>query len=482
MKPNERPESGQPRTQDAPLFEVPQQRSPVVTPVVPFEYDDVQMPQTSPETARRDWTRFFKEYRPHPARLRQWVLKLHQDGQHQTVIGCLQAAMIQGQTQPWMYEVLALSMEIEGAPREAIERVVLSLSDFGGVTFDNLMYSAAYLQRFERTHAALKLYQQASRLAPERDEPYVLGLPLSRKLEHRQAIQWAAAGILQHHWGKDYEAQHRKADDAFAALIREQQMAGQDSAVEEVKRSWQASRQRDVQVRVEWSGDGDVDLFVEEPPGSVCSHETPLTIAGGIHLHDGMGPDQDNCYESYVCPHAVSGNYRVRLKHAFGKIVGQRATVTVTLHAGSPNEEKLTRTIVLQDGEGGFTFELVDGRRTQPRELSALLASDSLLLVESPQTRRPPSRISDRQLRVLGDFDGDRLRGNRNRPTGASTFAPVVNVVPEGTTLGARAVVSGDRRYVRMALNPQFSRISNVFTFSFLNGNGGQAGQRANGN
>jgi hypothetical protein len=49
-------------------------------------------------------------------------------------------------------------------------------------------------------------------------------------------------------------------------------------------------------------------------------------------------------------------------------------------------------------------------------------------------------------------------------------YAPIITVLPEGTSLGASAVVSPDRRYVRMSLQPFFSRVGPVDTFNFRTG------------
>jgi len=57
------------------------------------------------------------------------------------------------------------------------------------------------------------------------------------------------------------------------------------------------------------------------------------------------------------------------------------------------------------------------------------------------------------------------------RPTG---FAPVVTWLPQGAQLGASAVISPDRRHVRVSAQPFFSSIGNVDTFTFL----GQSGRQ----
>lgn len=62
-------------------------------------------------------------------------------------------------------------------------------------------------------------------------------------------------------------------------------------------------------------------------------------------------------------------------------------------------------------------------------------------------------------------------------------FQPVIQFFPDGVQLTVTAVVSADRRFVRLTLFPFFSNITDVFTFSFVGGananvgGGGQGGQ-----
>ena len=64
-----------------------------------------------------------------------------------------------------------------------------------------------------------------------------------------------------------------------------------------------------------------------------------------------------------------------------------------------------------------------------------------------------------------------RLAASRggNPSFGNPGFAPVITTLPSGTQLGASAVVSPDRRYVRMNLQPFFSSVGPVQTFTFQN-------------
>ena len=69
-------------------------------------------------------------------------------------------------------------------------------------------------------------------------------------------------------------------------------------------------------------------------------------------------------------------------------------------------------------------------------------------------------RVRDYQNRLAAARAG-------GRPVG---YYPVVTWLPEGASLGASAVVSPDRRYVRMNLQPFFSRVVGVDTFNFRTG------------
>jgi hypothetical protein len=51
---------------------------------------------------------------------------------------------------------------------------------------------------------------------------------------------------------------------------------------------------------------------------------------------------------------------------------------------------------------------------------------------------------------------------------------PVITTLPEGTNMSAIAVVSADRRYVRITPTPLFSSIPEVNTFNFATGQGQQ--------
>ena len=55
-------------------------------------------------------------------------------------------------------------------------------------------------------------------------------------------------------------------------------------------------------------------------------------------------------------------------------------------------------------------------------------------------------------------------------PQGAVGYQPVIITLPEGANMAATAVISADRRYVRITCVPVFSDIAKVTTFNMSAG------------
>lgn len=419
------------------------------------------------------WSQFFKEQQPAPARLQVLILQMHAANEHEHVIAAIQSALINGQSQPWMYEVLALSMELAGRPREQIERVVLSLSDFGSADYTSMMFSAAYLTRYDRRAAALKLYRQASKLEPECAEPCLLGLKHARHVRDAQAVSWAACGILSYAWTQDYASLHREAENAALEAEQWLRRAGDAAGADAVKAALAEAQRRDLTIRVDWSGKGDLDLLVEEPSGTICSFEERETTGGGVLTHDGYGPSTENCYEEYICAFGRPGKYRVRIKHAWGDIVGNRARLTITRDAGGIEPQTESRTVSLDGGQAVIEITVAAGRRSEERTVSTW-DLPSRFDERAVARRRVP--IHDPLLERAATEEFNESRQRLARQAGAVGYNPVIVVIPEGAQNTATAVVSADRRYVRLSMSPLFTNITDVIPFSFISSGGGNPG------
>ena len=425
------------------------------------KFDPIKELDSAPP--RELWKRYFSEERSSDE-IRKVVQRLHSRKQYKHVIAALRAALLAGQPEPWMYEVLALTMDIEGYPKNEVERVMLSMTDFNARDVENLLGSAAYLVRLGAPAQALKLYQQVSSLQPSRPEPYLLGLRLADELKDVEALSWAATGVLTWYWFDDYEAKQREAVKLMRDWQLRLQQAGKTEQAAELANALAKAQVRDLQLRLEWSGEADLDLIVQEPLGTTCSFADRYTQSGGALLHEGAGPKQAECFEEYVCAYAASGHYVITIDHVAGRLVGNRARLQVIRYAGTPDEQRDSVNVVFNERQKKYRISLHDGRRTQKTE------------VFEPEAEPTTTQKRREALKTLADlrrqmaFQQPGLNQLRPQVTGAVGYSPVVQNVSSGVNLTAQATVSPDRRYVRLGLQPSISEVTDVFTFTFAGG------------
>jgi len=293
------------------------------------------------------------------------VSQLLEAQKYEEIVAFLNAALANSQSEPWMYDILAMAMRLADYPQESIQRVLLSRVDLSPTDVDGLLYSARFLTQLDASAAAFRVYQEAARVSPAQAEPYVLGLKLARQLKDPQAVQWASSGILTHVWGRGFERHHQNAEDAAADAQQTLRREGREDEADRLAAALTEAKRRDLIVRVEWSGDGDLDLTVEEPCGTKCSTHNPQTAGGGAFTHDGYGPKPENCFEEYVCVAGEKGDYRATIEHIDGNIVGKAFRVTWIRYRGSKSEQVKTETYRLDKPRRVIRFTLNEGRRQQ---------------------------------------------------------------------------------------------------------------------
>ena len=428
-----------------------------------------ERPEATAERVKR-WRDRFDAGADSPESVRQVVDELIVSRQYNEVIACLEQAIIHAKIQPWMYEVLAISMEAAGRPNAQIERVMLSSQDFVSNDASSMMMLAAYLTRFERHERALELYRQAAHLEPHRPEPFLQALAIARRTRNAEAVVWSAPEVLAYAWGSDRAPLRRDAEQAASDAVQQLMKAGKLSKAIELQEGMRNARELDLAVRLDWNGQGDLDLLVTEPTGTVCSMDKPYTSGGGIFIHDGFGPNQSRCYDEYVCPRAISGEYVLRVRHVWGDIVGKRARLTIIRGKDTPQEQTETQTVILGRVDQLVRISVTQGRR-----------NDADAKVPDPATKQTGRRGTARSavLAQVGNNGGGQIGGGQGTGGGGGGsvgYQPVVAFINEGVTLNALATVSGDRRYVRINAAPVFSSITDVFTFSFISSGGGGGG------
>ncbi len=276
--------------------------------------------------------RFLQEHRVRPKLIRAKVRRLVQGNPQdlEQAISLIRASLRAGQVQPWMYEALALAMQMNNMPAPEVERVLMSSADFA-TTPHQLVFLADYMGRLGNHTRALDLLREAALRARGLPEAYAKALALAVYLQDDGAIKWASLGILGQEWQKeesDVTAKARRNAEALLVRLREE---NKNEEADQFAKQLKEALQRDVVVKVSWSGDADVDLMVEDPTGSICSYRQPRTAGGGVLMgnpNDTLEQSAGAGYaEAYCCPEAFAGDYRILLRQVWGKIPAGRVTV-----------------------------------------------------------------------------------------------------------------------------------------------------------
>ncbi|QDT72177.1 VWA domain-containing protein [Lacipirellula limnantheis] len=431
-------------------------------------------PSAAPEVF---WSKYFSEQQQDEAVVRRAVKLLIKQQHYDHAIALIQAALAHGQPQPWMYESLGIALELDGRPKAEIERAIMSACDFS-TNPQELMLIARYLSHIGLDRRAVEVYRQVAKVAPLEQDAYALGLRAAQRAKDADGIRWAAVGIIKQAWPTEQQELRNSAMRIAQATLAELEAAGDKAAVDQFRRELDEALVRDCVVKISWSGDADVDLVVEEPSGAVCSLREPRSAGGGVVLGDSYADFEKNdkagsFSETYVCPQGFAGEYRVRIRKVWGDVVADRVTVDVYKNYRTKNEQHQRQHVAVNsDDDAMVVFDLEQGRRNDPVEAQQLVASvDRQQAISQAVLAQQLGSIASPSLQQPGRFSENDPFGLRRQLAfargGAVGYQPVIISLPEGTSMISTAVVSADRRYVRISAAPQFSGIGNVTTFTF---------------
>jgi hypothetical protein len=342
------------------------------------------------------------------------------------------------------------------------------------------MLIARYLSHLGLDGRALSVYRQVVKAAPLYQEAFALGLQAADRAKNVSGVRWATLGILEQAWPANQQAIRNTALRKAEAALNQLREAGDSAAADAFQRDLNNALVRDCVVTVSWSGDADVDLLVEEPTGTTCSLRTPRTVGGGVCLGDDFAAEgkaaADGFQETYVCPRGFAGEYRVRIRKVWGNLVADRVTVDVYKYFRSQNQQHERQHVTIGEEDAMVVFNLESGRRTDRLE-------DQQLAAAIDRQREVAGKVLAQQFgqgQGVGSLADPSIIPSRNNldpldlrrqlalaQGGAVGFQPVIITLPEGTEMIATAVVSADRRYVRITASPSFTGIGNVTTFTF---------------
>ncbi|NNJ27049.1 hypothetical protein [Alienimonas chondri] len=400
------------------------------------------------------------------------IRQLDRAGEHEEVIRLIRERIDAGEARPWMYEVLGLTLQLTGAGEEEVADAILGGFHPEAADPPALLAAATYMHQLGLDRRAFALCRMAVERAEEAAEPYGMALEMAPPEERPRDAVWAAAGVLRTAWGVRAEPAREQAELVAESALRELRRRGDEEGLAEANALLADAQRADLIVRVRWSGNADVDLTVTEPPGTVTSATMRRSAGGGVLVRDGFGPDRATAMEEYRVPKAFDGVYLLSVGLTTGEPVGQRVRVEVIRHAGSPSESREEFTVPLKAVHTPSLITLKGGRRM------------SLATIDVRTPPRAPRRLkladlTDRGAGVASGRGFGPSPGVNNQFGGVGAgggvvgYQPDVQLLNEGITLGATAVVSADRRYVRLSLSPQFTNIIDVFNFTFAGTNTG---------
>ena len=419
------------------------------------------------------------------ARIRATAAVLGRSNRFDIAANLLSATISTGHTEPWMYESLALALEGAGRPRAEVERALLSAADLASTPID-LLSLASYLGRLGSKKESLRICKQVAILEPDCREAYALGFKLAAELDEPDSLRWTCAGVLAQEWPLTQKDLATRAARLAKSTIEKLASNGKKDQAEYFQKVIDAALVRDIDLKLTWNGDADIDLIVEEPPGTVCSLASPRSSSGGILLGDneaGLSNETSGFKrERYVATAAFPGTYKALVRRITGDVTAGIVTAELTLYKGTPFEETMKKQLPVVGDDMLFTIELPSGRRRQP-VIEAKVAQDVLVQQELSKT------ILAQQLAALSSDDAvDSLSDTRpkTQPPGgiqrpftsgnAVGYQPIITTLPEGTNLQAMAVISANRKYVRITSTPLFSGVGQVTTFNYSSGAGGTGG------
>jgi tetratricopeptide (TPR) repeat protein len=424
------------------------------------------------------WDRYFAKNDPQPKAVRDAVRQLMSEQKFDHVIALIGSALRHHRCQTWMYEALALALDAAGRPKAEVERAIMSAVDFVDNPSD-LMFIGAYLSQMGLNDRALQIYRQAASISPLRPEPYMLGLRAARATDNLEGLKWASLGILSQAWPKEqtnvWQAGVGVANEVLDKLRAEKRTKEADAFETAVN----DAKQRDCVVRVTYTGEGEVDVLVEEPTGTVCSLRNPRTTAGGIFLGDDIRQSGGDSYgghsQVYVCPKGFDGTYRMLVRRVWGTITTDKVNVEVVTHCNTQKAVDVRKKVTLVKDEAAVAFDLSDGRRKEVlRDQQVANVVNGQLAANRQILAQQLADSADNSQSLLGSALARAAAANAaGLPYvggGAVGYQPIIIWLPEGTNISITAVVSADRRYVRITAYPMFSGVSQVNTFNMATG------------
>ncbi len=312
------------------------------------------------------WADYYRTHDESAGQLRETLRLLNTSKKFVDVHAVLMGYLTQRSknVEPWMYEALAMAIEMLHGKAEDIKVALNYAADLAQRTHNpNHLVSVADKMllkgQYDRVGALL---DEAVAKVPHRSEPLWMSILLAQKTKDPKRLGDSIDRLLSLGWpGNDdnVRAEARTQAEKLATTLREEQRTAEADAL--LARLPEAEA-RDVVIRLTWDGDADYDMIVQEPLGAFAQYTTPRTVFGGSIIKNGYGKHPE---EVYVCPRGFDGDYTVRISMVYAdpKKPPTRLTLETITHEGTPGEKKETRTLRPDDPQARPAVVTLNGGR-----------------------------------------------------------------------------------------------------------------------
>ncbi len=382
--------------------------------------------------------------------------------------------------EPWVYKSLALALRLSGGSTEDIERAEVSTADMAPTNGKGYLEAAAALAQDEKYGLALAFCRQAALLEPGTPHAYEEALSYAELARDPKAMQWAADNLLGHDWPVENKKLHDRAAQKLDALGKLLVRDGRNDEAERLRAAFAGTARRDLVVKLNWQGEADLDLHVTEPTGSTCSPLHRQTIGGGVLIGDSLA---DTNSETYLAAEGFSGEYEIEIEKIWGHPLNNKAQLRIIRHQGTPQEYEQLLTIELKSSHSErIKVKLDEGRRTEAAYVAPPAAQKKPQA--APAVVESPDKVFH-QLRVLSDpevtsvgrsFSGIGSQGQPVLPSEIKAGRRKSSTTPDNDRtlyqtrvrpfvqnamdVTASAVLSADRRYLRLSMTPLFNTVT----------------------
>jgi hypothetical protein len=386
--------------------------------------------------------------------------------------------------EPWVYKSLALALRLSGGSAEDIERAEVSAADMAPKNGHGYLEAATALAHDEKYELALAFCRQAALHEPGTSHPYEEALNYAELARDPKSMVWAAGNLLRQDWPGENHQIHARASQKIDSLVKLLDQQRRKDESDRLKKAVAGSRVRDLVIKLNWQGDADLDLHVFEPTGSMCAPLHRQTIGGGVLIGDSLA---DMTSETYLAAEGFTGEYEIEIEKVWGHPLNNKAQLKIIRHQGTPEEREELVTVELKSRHSKrIPIKLDEGRRTETAYVappSARKKPDT-----DPAALENPDKVFH-QLRVRSDPEVTGLgRGfsqgfhsqgepvlpsqlkegkvppNATIPDNDRTLyqTRVKPFVQNALDVTAKAVISADRRYVRLSMAPVFNTVTGV--------------------